>query len=120
MAFLERIKEDFTNNYGGAKTAATTVGPKKKEQMQPDEISELAEAVPEVKGVVMVNTDKIGGLDTRDDRVTVASAQTVLLAFQHYIVMLGSAVIIATALVPRMGGGPGDKARVIRSSIGCL
>ncbi|KAL8145117.1 nucleobase-ascorbate transporter 3-like [Apium graveolens] len=41
--------------------------------------------------------------------------QTVLLAFQHYIVMLGSAVIIATALVPRMGGGPGDKARVIQT-----
>lgn len=34
------------------------------------------------------------------------SAQTVLLAFQHYIVMLGSAVMIATILVPRMGGGP--------------
>ncbi|CAI9116609.1 OLC1v1017803C2 [Oldenlandia corymbosa var. corymbosa] len=43
--------------------------------------------------------------------------QTVLLAFQHYIVMLGTAVLIATALVPRMGGGPGDKARVIQSMI---
>uniref|UniRef100_A0A166GB67 Uncharacterized protein n=1 Tax=Daucus carota subsp. sativus TaxID=79200 RepID=A0A166GB67_DAUCS len=43
------------------------------------------------------------------------TAQTVLLAFQHYIVMLGSVVMIATILVPRMGGGPGDKARVIQS-----
>ncbi|KAK6160751.1 hypothetical protein DH2020_004132 [Rehmannia glutinosa] len=40
---------------------------------------------------------------------------TVVLAFQHYIVMLGTTVMIATALVPRMGGGPGDKARVIQS-----
>lgn len=68
------------------------------------------------------------------------AAQTVILAFQHYIVMLGSTVTIATMLVPRMGGGPvriliyicivivklmhclipfllhqGDKARVIQS-----
>ncbi|KAH6796273.1 hypothetical protein C2S51_037259 [Perilla frutescens var. frutescens] len=41
--------------------------------------------------------------------------QTAVLAFQHYIVMLGTTVMIATALVPRMGGGPGDKARVIQS-----
>ncbi|XP_027094078.2 nucleobase-ascorbate transporter 3-like isoform X1 [Coffea arabica] len=43
--------------------------------------------------------------------------QTVLLAFQHYIVMLGTAVMIATVLVPRMGGGHGDKARVIQSML---
>ncbi|KAL6572301.1 N-terminal acetyltransferase [Orobanche minor] len=41
--------------------------------------------------------------------------QTAILAFQHYIVMLGTTVMIATLLVPRMGGGPGDKARVIQS-----
>lgn len=41
--------------------------------------------------------------------------QTVILAFQHYIVMLGTTVTIATILVPRMGGGPGDKARVIQA-----
>ncbi|PSS31390.1 Nucleobase-ascorbate transporter like [Actinidia chinensis var. chinensis] len=40
--------------------------------------------------------------------------QTVLLAFQHYIVMLGTTVMIATMLVPRMGGSAGDKARVIQ------
>lgn len=34
------------------------------------------------------------------------AAQTVILAFQHYIVMLGTTVMIATTLVPRMGGGP--------------
>ncbi|GFP92711.1 nucleobase-ascorbate transporter 3 [Phtheirospermum japonicum] len=41
--------------------------------------------------------------------------QTAILAFQHYIVMLGTTVMIASLLVPRMGGGPGDKARVIQS-----
>ncbi|KAJ4701822.1 Nucleobase-ascorbate transporter [Melia azedarach] len=41
--------------------------------------------------------------------------QTVLLAFQHYIVMLGTTVLIASTLVPQMGGDHGDKARVIQS-----
>ncbi|KAK2992330.1 hypothetical protein RJ640_020323, partial [Escallonia rubra] len=41
--------------------------------------------------------------------------QTVILAFQHYIVMLGTTVMIATMLVPRMGGSHGDKARVIQA-----
>ncbi|KAL3655221.1 N-terminal acetyltransferase [Castilleja foliolosa] len=41
--------------------------------------------------------------------------QTAILAFQHYIVMLGTTVMIASLLVPRMGGGPGDTARVIQS-----
>ncbi|KAF8022927.1 hypothetical protein BT93_F0442 [Corymbia citriodora subsp. variegata] len=39
----------------------------------------------------------------------------VLLAFQHYIVMLGTIVMIASTLVPRMGGNHGDKARVIQA-----
>ncbi|KAL5705082.1 N-terminal acetyltransferase [Ranunculus cassubicifolius] len=41
--------------------------------------------------------------------------EALLLAFQHYIVMLGSAVMIATILVPQMGGSNGDKARVIQT-----
>ncbi|XAR61834.1 hypothetical protein NMG60_11016358 [Bertholletia excelsa] len=41
--------------------------------------------------------------------------QTVFLAFQHYIVMLGTTVMIATILVSQMGGGAGDRARVIQS-----
>ncbi|XP_068312325.1 nucleobase-ascorbate transporter 3-like [Pyrus communis] len=43
--------------------------------------------------------------------------ETFVLAFQHYIVMLGSIVIIATSLVPRMGGDHGDKARVIQTML---
>lgn len=34
-----------------------------------------------------------------------ATDEAILLGFQHYIVMLGTIVIIATALVPQMGGG---------------
>ncbi|EPS73073.1 hypothetical protein M569_01684, partial [Genlisea aurea] len=41
--------------------------------------------------------------------------QIFLLGFQHYVVMLGTTVMIATLLVPQMGGGPGDKARVIQT-----
>lgn len=41
--------------------------------------------------------------------------ETFLLAFQHYIVMLGTTVLIASTLVPRMGGTNGDKARVIQT-----
>ncbi|BFG17899.1 hypothetical protein CerSpe_041730 [Prunus speciosa] len=43
--------------------------------------------------------------------------ETFLLAFQHYIVMLGSIVIIASTFVPRMGGDHGDKARVIQTML---
>ncbi|XP_054818532.1 nucleobase-ascorbate transporter 3 [Prosopis cineraria] len=41
--------------------------------------------------------------------------EAVLLAFQHYIVMLGTTVLIATTIVPQMGGNHGDKARVIQT-----
>lgn len=33
------------------------------------------------------------------------AAEAILLGFQHYLVMLGTTVIIPTALVPQMGGG---------------
>ncbi|KAI5393088.1 nucleobase-ascorbate transporter 3 [Lathyrus oleraceus] len=41
--------------------------------------------------------------------------EALLLGFQHYIVMLGTTVLIATNLVPQMGGSHGDKARVIQT-----
>ncbi|GMI90648.1 pigment defective embryo 135, nucleobase ascorbate transporter 3 [Hibiscus trionum] len=40
--------------------------------------------------------------------------QALLLAFQHYIVNLGTTVLIANTFVYRMGGHHGDKARVIQ------
>lgn len=33
------------------------------------------------------------------------AAEAILLGFQHYLVMLGTTVLIPTALVPQMGGG---------------
>ncbi|KAI8552002.1 hypothetical protein RHMOL_Rhmol06G0231200 [Rhododendron molle] len=42
-------------------------------------------------------------------------AETILLAFQNYILMLGTSVMIPTLLVPLMGGTDGDKARVIQT-----
>lgn len=33
------------------------------------------------------------------------AAEAILLGFQHYIVMLGTTVLIPSALVPQMGGG---------------
>ncbi|KAF7153382.1 hypothetical protein RHSIM_Rhsim01G0257300 [Rhododendron simsii] len=74
MAFLERIKDDFTKRYGGGKAATAAAnslnrefGPKLKEQMQycvdhPEEISKLAKVkaqVSEVKGVMMENIEKV-------------------------------------------------------------
>ncbi|KAK9666586.1 hypothetical protein RND81_14G195900 [Saponaria officinalis] len=42
-------------------------------------------------------------------------AETIILAFQNYILMLGTSVMIPTILVPAMGGSDGDKARVIQT-----
>ncbi|XP_015881203.3 nucleobase-ascorbate transporter 1 isoform X2 [Ziziphus jujuba] len=42
-------------------------------------------------------------------------AETILLAFQNYIMMLGTSVMIPSVLVPAMGGSDGDKARVIQT-----
>ncbi|XP_075480927.1 nucleobase-ascorbate transporter 3-like [Primulina tabacum] len=41
--------------------------------------------------------------------------QTVALAFQHFVVMLGTTVLIANTIGTPMGGGSGDRARVIQS-----
>ncbi|KAK8918282.1 Vesicle-associated membrane protein 725 [Platanthera zijinensis] len=74
IAFLDRIKEEFTSRYGGGKAATAVThslnrefGPKLKEHMQycmehPEEISKLAKVqaqVSEVKGVMMENIDKV-------------------------------------------------------------
>ncbi|XP_039140042.1 nucleobase-ascorbate transporter 3 isoform X1 [Dioscorea cayenensis subsp. rotundata] len=43
--------------------------------------------------------------------------EAIILGFQHYIVMLGTAVMLATVLVPQMGGNHGDKARTIQTML---
>ncbi|KAK7276524.1 hypothetical protein RIF29_17664 [Crotalaria pallida] len=42
-------------------------------------------------------------------------AEAILLAFQNYILMLGTSVLVPSVLVPAMGGSDGDKARVIQT-----
>uniref|UniRef100_K4AE39 Longin domain-containing protein n=1 Tax=Setaria italica TaxID=4555 RepID=K4AE39_SETIT len=74
IAFLDRVKEDFTKRYGGGKAATAAAnslnrefGSKLKEHMQycvdhPEEISKLAKVqaqVSEVKGVMMENIEKV-------------------------------------------------------------
>ncbi|KAH9620721.1 hypothetical protein KSS87_020211 [Heliosperma pusillum] len=41
--------------------------------------------------------------------------EAVAMGFQHYILSLGTAVMIPTFLVPLMGGNDGDKARVVQT-----
>ncbi|KAK9060266.1 hypothetical protein SSX86_020970 [Deinandra increscens subsp. villosa] len=41
--------------------------------------------------------------------------EAILLGFQHYIVMLGTTVLIPTTLVPQMGGGNEEKAKMIQT-----
>jgi vesicle-associated membrane protein 72 len=74
MAYLERIKEEFTKKYSGGKATSALANSlnkefssKLKEQMQycvdhPEEISKLAKVkaqVSEVKGVMMENIEKV-------------------------------------------------------------
>ncbi|XP_010546016.1 PREDICTED: nucleobase-ascorbate transporter 6-like [Tarenaya hassleriana] len=41
--------------------------------------------------------------------------EAILLGFQHYLVMLGTTVLIPTSLVPQMGGGNEEKAKVVQT-----
>ncbi|XP_073057196.1 putative nucleobase-ascorbate transporter 10 [Primulina eburnea] len=41
--------------------------------------------------------------------------EAVLLGFQHYVLALGSTVLIPSLLVPQMGGTDGDKAKVVQT-----
>lgn len=74
MAFLERIKDDFTPKYGGGEAATVAAnglnkeyGPKLKEHMDyciehPEEISKMVNVkaqVSEVKGVMLENIEKV-------------------------------------------------------------
>ncbi|KAK7286804.1 hypothetical protein RJT34_22062 [Clitoria ternatea] len=94
IAFLERIKEDFTKRYGGgraatapAKSLSREFGPKLKEHMQycaehPEEISKLAKVkaqVSEVKEVMMENIEKV--LD-RGEKIEVLVDKTENLRYQ--------------------------------------
>ncbi|KAH7550424.1 hypothetical protein JRO89_XS13G0189400 [Xanthoceras sorbifolium] len=57
------------------------------------------------------------GVETiAEERVGLSKlAEAILLGFQHYLVMLGTTVLIPTSLVPQMGGGNEEKAKVIQT-----
>lgn len=52
--------------------------------------------------------------------VTLIAAEAMILGFQHYLVMLGTTVIIPTTLVPLMGGGNVMTFREKNSKIRCI
>ncbi|MBA0732339.1 hypothetical protein Gogos_016438, partial [Gossypium gossypioides] len=54
-------------------------------------------------------------IDSNPSWVHFLAAETILLAFQNYILMLGTSVMIPTLLVPAMGGTDRDKALVIQT-----
>ncbi|WZZ00520.1 hypothetical protein YC2023_072848 [Brassica napus] len=54
-------------------------------------------------------------LDLHITSYACVSAEAILLGFQHYLVMLGTTVLIPTALVPQMGGGYEEKAKVVQT-----
>ncbi|EEC81677.1 hypothetical protein OsI_25239 [Oryza sativa Indica Group] len=100
IAFLDRVKEDFTKRYGGGKAATAAAnslnrefGSKLKEHMQycvdhPEEISKLAKVkaqVSEVKGVMMENIEKV--LD-RGEKIELLVDKTENLRSQKYRIMV--------------------------------
>lgn len=54
-------------------------------------------------------------LNTIENLTAFVAAEAILLGFQHYLVMLGTTVIIPSMLVPMMGGTNEDKAKVIQT-----
>ncbi|KAL3634402.1 hypothetical protein CASFOL_021456 [Castilleja foliolosa] len=97
IAFLERVKEEFTSKYGGGKAESAgpnslkkEFGPTLKAQMQycvdhPEEINQLAKVkaqVSEVKGVMMGNIEKV--LD-RGEKIELLVDKSENLRSQHKI-----------------------------------
>ncbi|XP_057866977.1 nucleobase-ascorbate transporter 2 [Cryptomeria japonica] len=71
-------------------------------------------AAPKLEDISHPPTEQLQGLDYCIDS-NPPWAEAVILAFQHYILMLGTTVMIPTLLVPLMGGSNYDKARVIQT-----
>ncbi|KAL5664756.1 hypothetical protein ACJX0J_024864, partial [Zea mays] len=67
IAFMDRVKEDFTKRYGGRKAAIAAANSLNREFRyycvdHPEEVSKLAKVkaqVSEVKGVMMENIEKV-------------------------------------------------------------
>ncbi|KAH1203977.1 putative nucleobase-ascorbate transporter 10 [Glycine max] len=58
---------------------------------------------------------KTGGGEAACCARAITWSEALLLGFQHYLLTLGITVLIPTILVPQMGGGDAEKARVIQT-----
>ncbi|XP_076944576.1 nucleobase-ascorbate transporter 2-like [Bidens hawaiensis] len=73
----------------------------------------MAEA-PKTEDITHLPTDQLQGLEYCIDS-NPSWGEAIALGFQHYILSLGTAVMIPSFLVPLMGGTPGDKVRVVQT-----
>lgn len=69
---------------------------------------------PKVEEISHPPMDQLQGLEYCIDS-NPSWAEAIALGFQHYILALGTAVMIPTFLVPLMGGSDNDKVRVIQT-----
>eukprot|EP01018_Ginkgo_biloba_P015124 Gb_40643 [translate_table: standard] len=71
-------------------------------------------AAPKLEDISHPPTEQLHGLDYCIDS-NPPWPEAIVLGFQHYILMLGTTVMVPTFLVPMMGGSDYDKARVIQT-----
>ncbi|KAI4304420.1 hypothetical protein MLD38_039934 [Melastoma candidum] len=71
-------------------------------------------AAAKAEEVVHPPMDQLQGLEYCIDS-NPSWGEAIALGFQHYILALGTAVMIPTFLVPLMGGSDGDKVRVVQT-----
>jgi nucleobase transporter 1/2 len=71
-------------------------------------------ATPKLEDISHPPTEQLHGLDYCIDS-NPPWPEAIILAFQHYILMLGTTVMVPTLLVPLMGGSDSDKALVIQT-----
>ncbi|KAI4298155.1 hypothetical protein L6164_031748 [Bauhinia variegata] len=71
-------------------------------------------AAPKAEEISHPQMDQLQGLEYCIDS-NPSWAETVALGFQHYILALGTALMIPSFLVPLMGGSDDDKVRVVQT-----
>lgn len=71
-------------------------------------------AAPKAEEISHLPMDQLQGLEYCIDS-NPSWGEAIALGFQHYILALGTAVMIPSFLVPLMGGSDGDKVRVVQT-----
>ncbi|MBA0774952.1 hypothetical protein Gotri_010119 [Gossypium trilobum] len=72
-------------------------------------------AAPKPEEISFPPMDQLQGLEYCIDSNPSWAGEAIALGFQHYILALGTAVMIPSFLVPLMGGTDGDKVRVVQA-----